>query len=201
MTRQARLPLTLSHAAIPLAAGAGHAAHDVPQELTLVLDTHVPVVPAGQRWNPASHAVVHWLAVQTASALGSAGAAHVAQDAAVPHIRVLSSGTHPLVPGQVCVPGPQTTPHAPLTHAVPAAHAVQSTPSRVPQVADALLLTHTPLQRCQPALHAWTHVPAALQVTLPLSAGGVQTVQLLPHELMLVLPLTTQVVDAPLPHG
>jgi hypothetical protein len=34
-----------------------------------------------------------------------------------------------------------------------------------------------------------------------LSAGGVQTVQLLPHELMLVLPLTTQVVDAPVPQA
>jgi len=40
-----------------------------------------------------------------------------------------------------------------------------------------------------------------LHVTLPLSGGGVQTVHELPHELMLVLPLTTQVVDAPLPHG
>lgn len=195
------MPLLLSHTAIPLAGGAGHAVHDVPQELRLVLDTHVPPLPGGQRWNPASHAVVHWLAVQTAEALGSAGAAHVEHAAAVPHIRVLSLGKHPLVPGQVCVPEPQTMPHTPATHAVPAAQGVQSRPSRVPQVADALSLTHTPLHRCQPSLHPWTHVPAALQVTLPLSAGGVQTVQLLPHELMLVLPLTTQVVDAPLPHG
>jgi hypothetical protein len=51
--------VTLSHAAIPLAGGAGHALHDVPQELTLVLDTHVPVGPAGQPWNPGLHAVVH----------------------------------------------------------------------------------------------------------------------------------------------
>jgi hypothetical protein len=145
--------VTLSHAAIPLAGGAGHAVHDVPQELGLVLDAHVPP-PAGQRWNPGSHAVVHWLAVHTAEALGSAGVAHVAHAAAVPHCSVLSSGKQPLVPGQVCVPEPQTTPHAPLTHAVPAPHGVQSTPSRVPHVADALLSTHTPLQRCQPALHA-----------------------------------------------
>ena len=86
-------------------------------------------------------------------------------------------------------------------HAVPAGQGVQSTPFIVPQVAEALLLTQAPLQRCQPALHACTHVPAALQVTLPLSAGGVQTVHVLPHELMLVLPFTTQVVDAPLPHA
>jgi hypothetical protein len=39
-----------------------------------------------------------------------------------------------------------------------------------------------------------------LQVTLPLSGGAVQTVQVLPHELTLVLPLTTHVVVAPLPH-
>ena len=71
----------------------------------------------------------------------------------------------------------------------------------VPQVAEALLLTQTPLQRCQPVLHACTHVPAALQVTLPLSGGGVQTVHVLPHELMFVLPLTTQVVVAPVPHA
>ena len=45
-----------------------------------------------------------------------------------------------------------------------------------------------PLQRCQPVLHAGTQVPAALQVTLPLSGGGVQTVQVLPHELMFVTP-------------
>jgi hypothetical protein len=32
-----------------------------------------------------------------------------------------------------------------------------------------------------------------LHVTLPF-VGGVQTVQLLPHEVMLVLPLTTQVL-------
>jgi len=119
----------------------------------------------------------------------------------VPHASVLSSGKHPLVPGQVCVPAPQSAPHAPLTHAVPAGQGVQSTPSRLPQVADALSLTHRPLQRCQPALQSGTHAPAALHVTLPLSGGGVQTLQLLPHELMLVLPLTTHVVDAPLPHG
>ena len=199
-TRQARFPLGLSHTAIPFATGAGHALHEVPQELRLVLDTHVPV-PAGQRWNPGAHAVLHWLAVHTAEALGSDGVAQVAHAAAVPHCKVLSSGKQPLVPGQVCVPGPQTTPQAPATHAVPSGHGVQSTPGRDPQVADALLLTQTPWQRCQPALHAGTHIPAALQVTLPLSAGGVQTVQLLPHELMLVLPLATQVVDAPLPHG
>ena len=48
-TWQARLPVLLSHTAIPLAGGAGHAVHEVPQELTAVLDAHVPV-PAGQRW-------------------------------------------------------------------------------------------------------------------------------------------------------
>jgi len=99
------------------------------------------------------------------------------------------------------VPAPQSGPHTPLTHAVPAAQGVQSTPSRLPQVIDALLLTHTPPHRCQPASQSGTHVPAALHVTLPLSGGGVQTMQPLPHELMLVLPLTTHVVDAPLPHG
>jgi hypothetical protein len=49
-TRQLRAPVvaTLSHAAMPLAGGAGHAVHDVvPHELTLVLATQGPV-PAGQ---------------------------------------------------------------------------------------------------------------------------------------------------------
>ena len=139
--------------------------------------------------------------MQTASALGSAGVAHVAHDAAVPHCRVLSLGKHPLVAGQVCVPAPQTTPQAAFMHAVPSGQGVQSTPLIVPQVAEALLLTQTPLQRCQPVLHACTHVPAALQVTLPLSGGGVQTVHVLPHELMFVLPLTTQVAVAPVPQA
>ena len=59
-TRQLRVPgaATLSHAAMPLAGGAGHAVHDVPHEATLVLATQVPV-PAGQRWNPALQAVPH----------------------------------------------------------------------------------------------------------------------------------------------
>jgi hypothetical protein len=113
---------------------------------------------------------------------------------------VLSSGKQPLVPGQVWVPAPQTTPHIAFTQAVPSGQGVQSTPLIVPQVAEALLLTQTPLQRCQPALHAGTHWPVApLQVTVPLS-GAVQTLQVLPHELMLVLLLTTQVALAPVPH-
>jgi hypothetical protein len=57
-TRQARLPVLLSHAAMPLAGGAGHAVHDVPHVARLVLDAQVPVT-AGQRWNPALQAVPH----------------------------------------------------------------------------------------------------------------------------------------------
>jgi hypothetical protein len=200
-TRQLRVPglATLSHAAMPLAGGAGHAVHDVPHELTLVLAAHAPVT-AGQRWKPPLQAAPHWLVVQTASALGSAGVAHVTHPAALPHCRVLSSGKHPLVAGQVWVPAPQTTPQTAFMHAVPAGQGVQSVPFIVPQVAEALLLTQTPPQRCQPVLHAGTHVPAALQVTLPLSGGGVQTVQVLPHELMFMLPLTTHVGFAAVPH-
>ena len=48
-------------------------------------------------------------------------------------------------------------------------------------------------------LQARTHVPAALQVTVPF-AGAVQTVQLLPHELGSVLPLITHAAVAPAPH-
>lgn len=47
-------------------------------------------------------------------------------------------------------------------------------------------------------LQARTQVPPALQVTVPF-AGAVQTVQLLPHELMSVLPLITQAEFAPVP--
>ena len=99
------------------------------------------------------------------------------------------------------MPAPQTTPHTALTHAVPVGQGVQSTPVIVPQVAVALLLTQAPLQRWKPVLHAGTQVPAALQVTLPLSDGGVQTVHEVPHELMFVLLLDTQVVFAPVPHA
>ena len=48
-------------------------------------------------------------------------------------------------------------------------------------------------------LHVRTQAPAALQVTVPL-AGAVQTVQLLPHDVIAVLPLITQVAVAPVPH-
>lgn len=116
-TRQLNVPglATLSQAAIPLAAGAGHAVQDAPHELTLVFVTHVPV-PAPQRWNPALQAVPHAFAVHVASALGSTGVAQVAHPAAVPQAMVLSSGKHPLVAGHMCVPAPQVTPHAPFTH-------------------------------------------------------------------------------------
>ena len=167
-----------------------------------MFNMHVPVPPvAGQRWYPALHAIPHVLAVHTAAAWGSDGAAHVEHPAIVPHCMVLSLGKHPLVAGHMWVPAPHMTPQAPLTQAVPVGHGVQSVPSMVPQVADALLLTQRPLQRCQPASQSGTHVPAVLHVTLPLSGGGTQTVHELPHELGLVLLLATQVVVAPLPHG
>lgn len=49
-------------------------------------------------------------------------------------------------------------------------------------------------------LQAGTQAPAVLQLTVPF-AGAVQTVQLLPHESVLVLPFTTQVLFAPVPHS
>jgi hypothetical protein len=48
-------------------------------------------------------------------------------------------------------------------------------------------------------LQARTQLPAALHVTVPF-AGAVQTVQLLPQEVMLVLPLMTHAALAPVPH-
>jgi hypothetical protein len=47
-------------------------------------------------------------------------------------------------------------------------------------------------------LQARTQLPWVLQVTVPF-AGAVQTVQLLPHELIDVLPLMTHVAFAPVP--
>ena len=142
----------------------------------------------------------HALDVHTASAFGSEGAGHVTHDVAVPHAIVLSSGKHPLAPMHMCVPAPQTTPHVPFTQAVLAGHGVQSTPSIVPQVSDELLLTQMPLHRCQPLLQRGTHVPVApVHVTLPLS-GAEQAVQVLPHELTLLLLLAVQVAAAPVPH-
>jgi hypothetical protein len=145
------------------------------------------------------HAVPHWLFVQTACAFGSDGVAQVAHDVEVPHCNVLSLGKQPLVAGQVCVPAPQTSPHIAFTHPLPASHAVQSTPSCVPHAFDELLPTQIPLQRWNPVLQCCTQAPCALQVTVPLS-GASHTMQLLPHELMLVLPLTVQVRLAPVPH-
>jgi hypothetical protein len=186
----------LSHAAMPFAGGAGHAVHDVePHELTLVFATQMPP----QLWKPGLQAVPHMLFVHTAWALGSAGVAHVAHPAIVPHCSVLSLGKQPLVAGHMCVPAPQTSPHIAFTHALPVSHAVQSTPSCVPQAFDELLPTQIPLHRWNPVLQCWTHAPCALQVTVPLS-GASHTVQLLPHELMLVLLLTVQVRLAPVPH-
>jgi hypothetical protein len=97
------------------------------------------------------------------------------------------------------VPAPQTSPHIAFTQALPVSHAVQSTPSCVPHAFDELLPTQIPLQRWNPVLQCCTHAPCALQVTVPLS-GASHTVQLLPHELMLVLLLTVQVRLAPVPH-
>jgi hypothetical protein len=200
--RQLSVPgvATLSHAAMPFAAGAGHAVHDVvPHEAMLLFATQGPV-PAGQRWKPGLQAVPHVLAVQTASALGSDGFAQVAHEAAVPHCSVLSLAKHPLVCGHMCVPAPQVEPHMALTQAVPVGHGEQSRLSLDPQAADELLPMQTPLQRWNPASQSCTHAPAALQVTLPLSGGATQTVQLLPHEFGLVLVLDTQVRLAPVPH-
>jgi hypothetical protein len=115
------------------------------------------------------HASPHVLLVHTATALGSDGAGQVTHEAAVPHCSVLSSGKQPLVAGQVCVPAPQLGPHMAFTQASPAPHGSQSTPSWVPHVADALLLTQVPLQRWKPALQSGTQVDVApLQVTVPL---------------------------------
>ena len=47
-------------------------------------------------------------------------------------------------------------------------------------------------------LHARMQLPAVLQATVPF-VGAVHTVQLLPHEVMLVLPLITHVAFAPVP--
>jgi hypothetical protein len=47
-------------------------------------------------------------------------------------------------------------------------------------------------------LQARTQLPWALQVTVPF-AGAVQTVQLLPHDVIAVLPLMTHVAVAPVP--
>src|SRR5262245_51966170 len=112
---------------MPLSAGSGQAAHDVPQEPTLVLDTQGPL-PAGQRWKPGLQVKPHVLLVHTATALGSDDAGQVTQDDEVPHCMVLSFGKQPLVAGHMCVPAPQTSPHIAFTQAWPAAQGVQSTP-------------------------------------------------------------------------
>ena len=49
-------------------------------------------------------------------------------------------------------------------------------------------------------LQAGTQLPAALQLTVPF-VGAAHTVQVLPHDRVLVLLLTTQVALAPVPHS
>ena len=44
------------------------------------------------------------------------------------------------------------------------------------------------------------HMPFVVHMLVPL-VGAVQTVQLLPHDMGLVLPFTTQVRLAPVPHS
>ena len=61
---------------------------------TAVLDMQVPV-PAGQRWYPALHAMPHVLAVHTAPALGSDGAAHVEHPADGPALQGAVVGETP----------------------------------------------------------------------------------------------------------
>lgn len=178
-------------AAMPSAAGVGtgHAVHDAPQVAVALLLTHGPV-SAGQRWKLGRQAKPHTLLVHTASAFGSDEAAQGVHAAAVPHCVMLSLGKHPVIRGQVCVPAPHTIPQTAFVQAEPTGQGSQSRPSLVPHVRLALLLTHRPPQRWKPALHAGTQLPRALHVTLPL-AGAVHTVQVLPHELIFVLPLTT----------
>jgi hypothetical protein len=131
---------------------------------------------------------------QTATALGSDGAGQVMHDAAVPQAAGLSFGKQPLVAGQVCVPAPQFGPQAAFTQAVPVGHGSQSTPSIVPQVAEALLLTQVPLQRWKPVLQCGTQVDVApVQVTVPL-AGAEHASHVVPHDVMLLLVFEMQLV-------
>ncbi len=81
-------------------------------------------------------------------------------------------------------------------------HAVQ--PAALQPDATLLLATQVPPagapHRWKPALHARTQAPAVLQLTVPF-AGALHTAQLLPHDVRLVLPLTTQAAAAPVPHA
>jgi hypothetical protein len=74
-------------------------------------------------------------------------------------------------------------------------------PLRVQPDATLLSATQVPVapvpQRWKPALQARTQ-PVPLHETVPFG-GAVQTAQLFPHDVRLVLPLTTQVSTAPAP--
>jgi hypothetical protein len=145
-------------------------------------------------------------ALHTGFPLG--GSTHAVQPVAVHPDATLLFATHVVgaAAGQPWKPVAQVTLHVvPLHTAVEldgVAHAVQ--PLALQPDATLLLATHVafaPLpHRWKPVLQARTHAPAALQVTLPF-AGAVHTVQLLPHEAMLVLPLITHVAAAPVPHS
>ena len=74
----------------------------------------------------------------------------------------------------------------------PGGQASQSVLLTVPQVAFAVLETQPEGHRWFPTGHAVTHeVP--LQEMLPPAGAAGQAAQVLPHEAVLVLPLTTQV--------
>ena len=150
--------------------------------------------------------MAHVLLVQAAAPF--VGTAHAVQPAAVQPDAMLLFATQVVgtVAGQPWVLFAHVTLQVvPLQTDVPLAtgtHAVQ--PAAVQPDATLLLATQVPLavdpHRWKPVLHARTQAPAVLQMTVPF-AGALQTAQLLPHDVRLVLPLTTQAAAAPVPHG
>ncbi|MES1172177.1 MAG: hypothetical protein ABUL77_02980 [Bacteroidota bacterium] len=197
-------------------------AENIPQRAQLgpqrVLSVSLAQMPSAQMWNPATQARTQEVPLHDTDPWS--GATQVVHDG--PQASAVLFGTQAgacAVPRRQ-VPALQVNPQVvPLQVAVALAgtwHGVHE----LPQLFGLLLDTHMLLQawfpavhvtgqgvpsatqsapqKRKPTLHAGTHAPAALHVTLPLS-GALQGAQLFPQEATVVPLLTTHVASAPVP--
>jgi hypothetical protein len=177
---------------------AGHAVQELPHESTELLLRHIGLPAVPQLWAPVSHWMLHTPVVEHAGC-ESEPVGWLAQGAQVsPHWVTLWATQ---VPPQMCWFAPHDVSQTPAElHAEPVGQGEQSTVSSVPQKLLSEFSTQAPPHRWRLAGQSGTQA-VPLQVMVPLVGAAGQTVQLFPHDVMLVLLLTTQVALAPDPQA